>query len=329
MLLAIETSCDDTCAAVLDDEGAVLSNIVSSQLEHERFGGVVPELAARHHLELIEPVIEEALQSAGVNLNQIERLAVTQGPGLAGALLIGISAAKGLAAGLNVPLRAVDHIHGHIAASFLADTDLSEPFICLVASGGHTLLAYVEDDGPNWRLMGSTLDDAAGEAFDKGARLLGLGFPGGPAIQKLAQEGDDQAFDFPLALGVAGLDFSFAGVKTSLLYAVRDLGDEAAQQRKADLAASYQRAIVQQLIRRLEQAVEQTGVKRIAIGGGVAANSLLRQQVGDLGLPVSIPEFQFCTDNAAMIGRAALALADLDPSDQAALDVRPTGKAPR
>ena len=329
MLLAIETSCDDTCAAVLDDEGVVLSNIVSSQLEHERFGGVVPELAARHHLELIEPVIEEALQSAGVNLNQIERLAVTQGPGLAGALLIGISAAKGLAAGLNVPLRAVDHIHGHIAASFLADTDSSEPFICLVASGGHTLLAYVEDDGPNWRLMGSTLDDAAGEAFDKGARLLGLGFPGGPAIQKLAQEGDDQAFDFPLALGVAGLDFSFAGVKTSLLYAVRDLGDEAAQQRKADLAASYQRAIVQQLIRRLEQAVEQTGVKRIAIGGGVAANSLLRQQVGDLGLPVSIPEFQFCTDNAAMIGRAALALSDLDPSEQAALDVRPTGKAPR
>ena len=326
MILAIETSCDDTCAAVLSNEGEVLSSVVSSQAVHELYGGVVPEIAARSHLELIAPVIRKSLDDSKINLDQIERIAVTQGPGLTGALLVGIGAAKGLAAARGLPLRAVDHIHGHIAASYLEDPTLKPPFLCLIASGGHTLMVSVERPGSDgWRVLGSTLDDAAGEAFDKGARLLGLGYPGGPQVEKLAADGDSQAFDFPRATRVSGLDFSFAGLKTSLLYAVRDLGEESAAARAADLAASYQAAIADQLAGRIKRALEQLGPMRVALGGGVAANSVVRDAVRQLGVAPVVPAIKYCTDNAAMIGRASLELEDLAGAQALALDSYATG----
>lgn len=324
MILAIETSCDDTCAAVVSDRGSVMSNIISSQLGHEDYGGVVPELAARQHMELIATVVDLALARAGVRPAELEAIAVTSGPGLAGALLVGVGYGKGLAEALSIPLRAVDHIDGHVAASMLAPEPPDGPFLALIASGGHTMLCRVDGAGPGWTQLGSTLDDAAGEAFDKGARLLGLGYPGGPAIDRLASDGDPGAFEFPTASGVDGLDFSFSGVKTSLLYTVRELGEEASKSRSADLAASFQRAIVSQLLDRIERGLERTGFERLAIGGGVAANSLLRSEVGSLGIPVAVPAMEFCTDNAAMIGRAALALPDLSADRMRQLDVTPT-----
>jgi len=326
VILAIETSCDDTCAAVLDDQRRVLSNIVSSQTAHAEFGGVVPEIAARHHLELIDAVISTALKSAGVGLDQISSVAVTQGPGLSGALLVGVSAAKGIAAARGLPLRAVNHLHGHVAASYLANPDLPHPFLCLVASGGHTLIALVESEGPNWTQLGATLDDAAGEAFDKGARLLGLDYPGGPALERLARSGDSAAFDFPTARGVDGLDFSFAGLKTSLLYKTRELGEKETLERASDLAASYQAAIARQLSERIVRAVDETGCTQLAIGGGVAANGTVREAIAEIGLPVSIPAMEYCTDNAAMIGRAALSLNDLSPEQALSLEIFPTGR---
>ena len=213
MILAIETSCDDTCAAVVDPaDGAIAANVVSSQGIHDRYGGVVPEVAARHHLELLDVAVDDALQTAGIALDDVSLVAVTQGPGLVGALLIGVAEAKALALARNLPLAPVDHLQGHVAANFVAPDPFEPPFVCLIASGGHTLLARVEDrDG--FEVLGATLDDAAGEAFDKGARLLGLGYPGGPALQALAVSGDPAAFAFPLAQGVPGLDFSFAGLK--------------------------------------------------------------------------------------------------------------------
>ena len=326
MILAIETSCDDTCAAVLSADGEVLSSVVSSQSVHELYGGVVPEIAARSHLELIGPVIRKSLSDAETELEAIERIAVTQGPGLTGALLVGIGAAKGLAAARGVALRAVDHIHGHIAASYLADPTLEPPFLCLVASGGHTLMVSVDRPGSDgWRVLGSTLDDAAGEAFDKGARLLGLGYPGGPLIEKLATEGDSTAFDFPRATRVAGLDFSFAGLKTSLLYAVRDLGKDQVMNRAADLAASYQAAIADQLAGRIERGLELNRSARVALGGGVAANSVVREAVRRLGVSPVVPAIKYCTDNAAMIGRAALELEDLSDESALMLDSYATG----
>jgi N6-L-threonylcarbamoyladenine synthase len=330
MILAIETSCDDTCAAVLDSNGEVLSNIVGSQSIHDLYGGVVPELAARHHLELLNPVIDKALDEAGVSLNDIERIAVTQGPGLVGALLVGLSAAKGLASALDVPLRPVDHLDGHVAATWFADSDLASPFNCLIASGGHTLLVRVGEDPSDREVLGQTLDDAAGEAFDKGARLLGLGYPGGPLIEKLALEGDPEAFDFPTARGVSGLDFSFSGLKTSLLYAVRELGDDGVAERRADLAASYQRAIVAQLADRAARAADMSGDIRLGFGGGVAASSAARRALQDAGLDLTVPEMRFCTDNAAMIGRASLHVKDLTPQEAATLDAyatRPDGNS--
>ncbi len=225
MILALETSCDDTCAAVVTRAGEIRSNIISSQGVHSRFGGVVPEWASRHHLEQVNAIVDEALDTAGTSLDEIELIAVTQGPGLVGALLIGVATAKGLAAARRLPLAAVDHLQGHVAANYLGDEPFEPPFICLLASGGHTLLARVTDHA-GYEQLGQTLDDAAGEAFDKGARLLGLGYPGGPALSKLATEGDPSAFKFPVASRLAGLDFSFAGLKTALLYKVRDLGPE-------------------------------------------------------------------------------------------------------
>jgi N6-L-threonylcarbamoyladenine synthase len=304
MILAIETSCDDTCAAVVTAAGEVRSNVVSSQGVHARFGGVVPEIASRHHLELVNAVVDDALARAEVTLDDVEQVAVTQGPGLMGALLVGVATAKALAAARRLPLVPVDHLHGHVAANFLAPDPIEPPFTCLIASGGHTLLARVHDHA-GFELLGQTLDDAAGEAFDKGARLLGLGYPGGPALSRLAAGGDPQAFAFPTAARVGGLDFSFAGLKTALLYKVRDLGEEETARRAADLAASYEHAIVEALIVRVERALDGNADPRLAIGGGVAANRLLRERAAALGVPVHIPPPELCTDNAAMIGSAA------------------------
>ncbi len=302
MILAIETSCDDTCAAVVTTAGEMRSNVISSQGVHDRYGGVVPEVAARHHLALVNDVVDDALHTADVTLDDVELVAVTQGPGLVGALLVGLATAKGLAAARGLPLAAVDHLQGHVAANFLG-TPFEPPFLCLIASGGHTFLARVEDHA-GYTVLGRTLDDAAGEAFDKGARMLGLPYPGGPALERLAAEGDPGAYDFPIAAGVPGLDFSFAGLKTALLYKVRDLGDEA-QARRADLAAAYQRAIVEALAVRVERGLRETGLQRLAIGGGVAANGPLRERMAGLGVELHVPERALCTDNAAMIASAA------------------------
>jgi N6-L-threonylcarbamoyladenine synthase len=308
-ILAVETSCDDTCAAVVTREGSIRSNVVASQgLLHERYGGVVPEVAARRHLEATGPVIDDALERAGIRLDDVGLVAATQRPGLIGALLVGLSAAKALAAARGLPFAPVDHLHGHVVASTLGDAPIEWPYLCLVASGGHTFLARV-DDPASYRVLGRTLDDSAGEAFDKGARLLGLGYPGGPAIDRLAAEGDPGAFDFPRSRPGDGLDFSFSGLKTALLYKVRDLGREQARARAADLAASYQGAIVDVLCGRLREALEREPVQRMAIGGGVAANSELRARAAQLGeavgCDVSIPDRALCTDNAAMIAGAA------------------------
>jgi N6-L-threonylcarbamoyladenine synthase len=304
VILALETSCDDTCAAVVSRDGRIRSNVVSSQGVHDRFGGVVPEIASRHHLELVNAVVDDALAVADTTLDDVELVAVTQGPGLVGALLVGVATAKALAAARRLPLAAVDHLDGHVAANYLQPDPIEPPFVCLIASGGHTLLTRVTDHS-GYELIGQTLDDAAGEAFDKGARLLGLGYPGGPALSKLAATGDRSAYDFPTGARVAGLDFSFAGLKTALLYKVRDLGEQEAERRAADLAASYEHAIVEALIARVERALESHPEPRLAIGGGVAANRLLRERAGALGVPVHIPPPELCTDNAAMIASAA------------------------
>ena len=300
MILALETSCDETAAALVSDDGRVLANVVSSQAElHARYGGVVPEVASRRHLELVTPVVREALANGNATLHEIRRVAVTQGPGLIGALLVGLSAAKALAWARRLPLVPVDHLHGHVASLYLEPEPVEPPFVCLLASGGHTMLLDVREHR-GFRVLGTTLDDAAGEAFDKGARLLGLGYPGGAAIDRLAREGDPDAFEFPVAR-VPGLDFSFSGLKTALLYTIRTLAEEELERRRADLAASYQRAIVRALVERTRAAAEQVGAGRIAVVGGVAANSELRAALSDAAL-APLP---LCTDNAAMIGSAA------------------------
>jgi len=318
LILALETSCDDTCAAVVSEDGRIESNVIASQgLLHARYGGVVPEIASRHHLELVDAVTADALERAGARLDDIDTVAVTRGPGLIGALLVGVSSAKAIAATRRLPLVPVDHLHGHVVASTLGDDPVEPPYLCLVASGGHTFLARVEDPS-GYEVLGQTLDDAAGEAFDKGARLLGLGYPGGPAVDRLAREGDPGAFDLPRS-APGELDFSFSGLKTALLYAIRDLGDSA-QSRAADLAASYQRAIVDALVSRTRTALELTGIERLAIGGGVAANSELRQAVTGLGVPVWVPSVELCTDNAAMIAGAARFLEPVEYPGYLSLD---------
>jgi len=298
MILGIETSCDETAAALVTEDGEIRSSVVSSQAElHARYGGVVPEVASRRHLELVSPVVQEALAEAGAGLDDVESVAVTQGPGLIGALLVGLSAAKALAWARGLPLVPIDHLHGHVASLYLEPDPVEPPFLCLLASGGHTLLLEVRDHA-GYRVLGTSIDDAAGEAFDKGARLLGLGYPGGAAIDRLAQEGDAEAFSFPVAR-LDGLDFSFSGLKTALLYKVRDLGDEA-ESRQADLAASYQQAIVRALVEQTARAAEQEGLETVAVVGGVAANSGLRAALpGARFAPLAL-----CTDNAAMIASA-------------------------
>jgi len=300
VILGIETSCDETAAAVVTSDGRVLSSLVSSQADlHARYGGVVPEVASRRHLDLVAPVVREALHAAGVSLDRVEYVAVTQGPGLVGALLVGVSAAKALAWARRLPLAPVDHLEGHIASLYLEPDPLEPPFLCLLASGGHTLLLAVYERGRSERL-GTTLDDAAGEAFDKGARLLGLGYPGGAEIERIARDGNPDSFAFPVAR-VPGLDFSFSGVKTALLYAVRDLGVDETERRKADLAASYQRALVRALVQRIDAAVSGTSFDRVAVVGGVAANSELRAALPN----ARFAPLELCTDNAAMIASQA------------------------
>jgi N6-L-threonylcarbamoyladenine synthase len=300
MILGVETSCDETAVALVTDGGEIRANVVASQADlHARFGGVVPEVASRRHLELITPVVREALGQAGATLDDVDRIAVTQGPGLIGALLVGIAAAKAIAWSRHLPLVPVDHLKGHIASLYLQPEPVEPPFLCLLASGGHTMLIDVRSYTDH-TVLGSTLDDAAGEAFDKGARLLGLDYPGGRELDRLARTGDPSAYDFPVAR-VPGLDFSFSGLKTALLYATRDLAPDELERRRPDLAASYQRAIVRALVGRVREAADQTGAARIAVVGGVAANSELREALADAALaPLALT-----TDNAAMIASAA------------------------
>jgi N6-L-threonylcarbamoyladenine synthase len=353
-ILALETSCDDTCAAVIDADGSIRANVISSQVAHEDFGGVVPEIASRHHLEIVNAIVGRALDQASVELEQIDLVAATQGPGLVGALLVGLSTAKALAAARELPFAPVDHLQGHVAANFLRDGEghgaggaaeaapFEPPFICLIASGGHTLLAHVrEHDG--FEVLGRTLDDAAGEAFDKGARMLGLGYPGGAALERLARGGDSTAFSFPgsraeRAKGGRGaqreafarsLDFSFAGLKTALLYKLRELAPEQAQARAGDLAASYQAAIVDSLVDRCVRALEQSGSDRLAVGGGVAANGALRERLGELGVTLHVPARVLCTDNAAMIASAARYGERLEYPRYLGLDAYATGERAR
>jgi N6-L-threonylcarbamoyladenine synthase len=300
VILGLETSCDETAAALVTQDGEVHANVVASQADlHARYGGVVPEVASRRHLELAAPVLSATLEQGGATLDDVDAVAVTHGPGLIGALLVGLSAAKALAWSRQLPLHPVDHLHGHVASLYLQPEPLEPPFLCLLASGGHTLLLDVRTHA-GYDIVGTTLDDAAGEAFDKGARLLGLGYPGGAALDRAASEGDPSAFDFPVAR-VPGFDFSFSGLKTALLYAVRDLPADELERRRGDLAASYQRAIVRALVERTRAAAEDLRAKRIAVVGGVAANSELRSALADAALaPLAL-----CTDNAAMIASAA------------------------
>lgn len=315
LILGLETSCDETAAAVVTPSGEIRSSVVASQAAlHARYGGVVPEIASRRHLELVAPVLEEALREADATLDDVGRVAVTQGPGLVGALLVGLSAAKAIAWARGLPLVPVDHLRGHVASLWLQPVAIEPPFTCLLASGGHTLLLAVRDHREH-ELLGSTLDDAAGEAFDKGARLLGLGYPGGREIDLLARTGDPESYAFPVAR-VPGLDFSFSGLKTALLYAVRDLPAAELEAKRADLAASYQRAIVRALVGRLEQAAQTTGLDRCAVVGGVAANSELREALPD----AAFAPLELCTDNAAMIASAARYVTPLVPERALVLD---------
>ncbi len=304
IVLGIETSCDETAAACVRGGVDVLSSVVSSQVElHAKYGGVVPEIASRAHNELIIPVTARALVEAGLDGDKIDAVAVTSGPGLVGALLVGVSAAKALALTWDVPLIAVNHLEAHLYAAFLEDPELTFPLVVLLVSGGHTMLVSMEDHG-RYRMLGSTLDDAAGEAFDKVARFLGLGYPGGPEIDRIAMTGDPEAIRFPRSMMDEGLDFSFSGLKTSVVNYVRKNPDVSTE----DVAASFQAAVVDVLVHKARRAAAEVGATALALGGGVAANSLLREQFlgacADDGLHGFIPSRSMCTDNAAMIASA-------------------------
>ena len=303
-ILGIETSCDETAAAVVADGHQLLSSVVSSQVDlHAAFGGVVPELASRAHVELLTPVVAEAMLEAGVEGPDLDAVAATVGPGLVGSLLVGLSAAKALALVWGVPFVGVNHLEGHIYASFLEEPDLEPPLVVLLVSGGHTMLVAMEGHG-RYRLLGATLDDAAGEAYDKVARFLGLGYPGGPAIDRLAMEGNPAAIAFPRGLLHEGYDFSFSGIKTSVVTYVRKHPDVGV----ADVAASFQEAVVDVLVTKAQRAAAEIGATGIVLGGGVAANSRLRERILDAciadGLRGFLPSRSMCTDNAAMIAAA-------------------------
>jgi len=313
-ILGIETSCDETAASILATNGSVLSNVIASQHKvHQRFGGVVPELASRAHIESIEIVSSEALRQANLTWKDLAAVAVTQGPGLAGALLVGVNYAKALAYTLKIPVVGVSHLEGHIASAWLQDPTFPLPSVVLVVSGGHTHL-YLKNLGGECRLLGATKDDAAGEAFDKGAQMLGLEFPGGPSVDRIAQQGNRAAIPFPRAFIKSGnLDFSFSGLKTSLLYTLQGMDEQSRAANVADIAASYQEAIVTVLVEKAFTAIRLSGAQALAVVGGVSANSrlrtLLQQRAGTEGLKLSLPPLAYCTDNAAMIataGRQAL-----------------------
>jgi len=327
-LLAIETSCDECSAAVLvsaedssdsGGDGTLKSVVISSQLVHNQYGGIVPELASRAHVEAIIPVVEEALRKASISSNQIDAVAVTYGPGLAGSLVVGLSFAKAFAASRGIPVVGVNHMEGHLYSSFLEDEKPQFPFVALIVSGGHTMLVHVKEPCSH-ELLGQTRDDAAGEAFDKVAKLLGLGYPGGPVIDKLAKDGNPQAFKFPRAfMNDDSFEFSFSGIKTSVLYLLRELGfkqadsptngDGANEKFLRDICASFQRAVVDVLVGKTIHAAEKHSVKSIAVAGGVAANGELRSAFQEkshlIGAKTFFPRPLYCTDNAAMIGVAA------------------------
>lgn len=304
LILGIETSCDETAAAVVANGSDVLSNVVSSQIDiHARYGGVVPEVASRAHVEMMTPVIAQSMVEAGVEPDDITAIAATVGPGLIGSLLIGVSAAKALALVWDKPFVAVNHLEAHLYASFLEEPDLELPVVVLLVSGGHTMLVLMEGHG-RYKLLGQTLDDAAGEAFDKVARYLGLGYPGGPIIDKMSADGDPHAIKFPRALSKDGYDFSFSGLKTSVVNHVRKNPDSS----DVDVAASFQEAVVDVLVTKAQRAVHETGAKGLCLAGGVAANSLLRQRVIEIaavdGIKAFVPSRSMCTDNAAMVAAA-------------------------
>jgi N6-L-threonylcarbamoyladenine synthase len=310
LILAVETSCDETSAAVVENGRRIRSNIISSQIDiHKKYGGVVPEIASRKHVELILPVIGQALEEASVGLDRLDAVAVTYGPGLAGALLVGLSAAKALAFATGKPLIGVHHIEGHIAANYLEHETLEPPFVCLVVSGGHSHIVYVEDYG-DFEIMGQTRDDAAGEAFDKTARALGLGYPGGPLIDAQAKRGDSSAVDFPrVYFNDGSLDFSFSGLKTAVLNYLNTNARRGGEISIPDVCASFQKAVVDVLVHNTIRAAEQKGAKKIVLAGGVAANSQLRSSMNEaaagIGADMFYPRPLLCTDNAAMIGAAA------------------------
>lgn len=309
LILAIESSCDETAAAVVKNGREVLSNVINSQIDiHKRYGGVVPEIASRCHIEAIDTVIDEALEKANVTLDDVDAIAVTYGPGLVGALLVGVSEAKALAFAKNKPLIAVHHIKGHIMANFIAHKELEPPFVCLVASGGHSHIVYVRDYG-EFEVIGRTCDDAAGEAYDKIARVLGLGYPGGPKIDVLAKQGDKNAVKFPRVKMSNELDFSFSGVKTAVINYLHKLEQNGEEYNKADIAASFQQAVVEVLCEHTVKGALERSIKKVALAGGVAANSALRENMQNMcnqnGIEFFVPPMVLCTDNAAMIGCSA------------------------
>ena len=309
IILGIESSCDETAAAVVKNGREVLSNVINSQIDiHKRYGGVVPEIASRCHIEAVNTVIDEALEQAGVTFSDIDAIAVTYGPGLVGALLVGVSTAKALAYALKKPLVNVHHIKGHICANYVAHNDLEPPFVCLVASGGHSHIVYAKDY-LDYEIMGMTRDDAAGEAFDKIARVLGLGYPGGPKIDALAKEGNPHAVEFPrVKMAEDSLDFSFSGVKTAVINHIHKLDQKGEAYNKADIAASFQEAVTDALVSHTLEAAKRKGLKQVVIAGGVASNSALRSKMEEeaekLGMGVLYPPPVLCTDNAVMIASA-------------------------
>lgn len=309
-ILAIESSCDETAAAVVEDGRKVLSNVINTQIElHKKFGGVVPEVASRKHIENISDVIDKALIDADCTLEDIDAIAVTYGPGLVGALLVGVSTAKALSYAANKPLIPVHHIKGHISANYIEHKDFKPPFICLVASGGHSHIVYVKDY-TTYEVLAKTSDDAAGEAFDKVSRVLGLGYPGGPAIEKCAKNGNPHAIKFPrVNMGKDGFDFSFSGVKTAVINYIHNAEQKNEKIVKEDVAASFQEAVTDVLSRHLVDCAKKYGTKQIALSGGVAANAPLRERCKALseseGMELFYPSLSLCTDNAAMIGCCA------------------------
>lgn len=311
-ILAIESSCDETAAAVIENRTDVLSNVINTQIDlHKQYGGVVPEIASRLHIENLSSVVEKAIQSAGIQKNEIDAVAVTYGPGLVGALLVGVSYAKAFAYALNKPLIGVHHIKGHISANYIENPDFKPPFVCLVASGGHSHIVRV-DSYSDYKALAKTRDDAAGEAFDKVSRVLGFGYPGGPAIQKAAEKGDKTAIQFPrVNMGSGSFDFSFSGVKTAVLNYIHNAEQKNIEINKYDIAASFQEAVVDVLSKHLIDCTEKLGLNKIALAGGVAANAPLRERVGQMakekGMEFCFPRLELCTDNAAMIGCAAFA----------------------